>query len=400
MKPLKSRKPTIDVTPHERRLTREELERVRSIDTPGSGVLSVYLDFDPSWMSSLSERRTQADSLLDEAERRYGAQEVGAPHAERMALRANIRAVRALLEDEEVLAPQSARGLAIFCSAPAGVCEALPLPEPADPLVILADRPFIEPLLELASFERWCALLISARASRIFTGTREQLSEVADVMGYAHRRHAQGGWAQANYQRSIDMDVKEHVRGTCTVLSERFKWRPFHGLVVGGHSELHSEVEYELERRSELRGLLAGCFAIDVERATPAEVHDRALPLIETAERSREQEALRRLEEGLAPNGHGAAGLDEVLELLNESRVQLLLVAHGFTAAGFACTKCGWLSASAAPCPVDASTPERRDDIVESAVELALERSGEVMVLRHQLEELATRGSIAALLRY
>jgi peptide subunit release factor 1 (eRF1) len=122
--------------------------------------------------------------------------------------------------------------------------------------------------------------------------------------------------------------------------------------------------------------------------------------LIETEERDREQEALRRLHEGFAPSGHAATGLGDVLELLNEGRVQTLIVAHGFAAQGFVCPRCGGLGAVKASCPLDGESVEPQENVVGSAIELALAGSADVLLVRHEREQLAARGSIAALVRY
>jgi peptide chain release factor subunit 1 len=382
---------------HEAALTGEEIARLRAMDTCGDRVLSVYLGFDPSQMPNLRERHIEADSLLAQAERRY-ADDAATSHASRMALREDIQSVRDLIADDRELAPEAAHGLAIFCSAPAGICEIVRLAGPVEPLVAFERGPFLEPLVELLASERWCVLLISARASRVFTGTRERLADVADTIEDVHRHHAQGGWSQARYQRGVEHEIDEHIRNTCAGLFERRQRRPFEHLLVAGPAELHPRVERELH--PELRARLAGYFEIDVERSSPDEVHRRAMPLVEAEERGREQEALRRLNEGLAPSGHGAAGLDEVLELLNDGRVQRLLLVHGLTAQGFACPSCGRLSSLAAPCRVDGASTELREDIVASAIELAIASSAEVLMVRHEREQLAAHGSIAALLRY
>lgn len=388
-----------DKLPHARRseLTRAVIDRLAAIDTHGSRVLSVYLGFDPSQMPNLRERRMEVDALIAEAERRWDGQGQTS-HADRMALRESIETVRRLFADERELAPESARGLAVFCAAPAGLCEVVSLPEPVDPMVALEERPFIEPLLELASPERWCVLLVSHRSGRIFTGTRARLIEVAQVRDEVHRHHEQGGWSQARYQRGVETETDWHIHGTCDRLLERFKRRPFDRLLLGGPEELHHRVEAALHR--DLRERLAGCFEIDVERSAATEVQQHALPLIEDGERRREDEALRHVEEGLSPSGHSAVGLDEVLEALNERRVGTLIVAHAYAAPGFQCPSCDRLATSSNPCPLDGAAPEHREDIVESSLEAALQAGSDVMIVRHLGERLASHGSIAALLRF
>jgi peptide chain release factor subunit 1 len=255
-------------------------------------------------------------------------------------------------------------------------------------------------LAELLPAQRWCVVLVSRRSSRIFRGTRKRLVEVSDVLDDVHRRIAKGGWSQDRYQRGIEHEVEEHIRGTDRLLFEHWRRRPFDQLLIGGPHELHDRVEHDLQ--AELRRRLSGTFEIDVERSSADEVHARALPEIEGFEDRREDWALERVRDGLAPGGHASVGLDDTLALLNEGRVRTVMLVRGFTASGLRCPQCGWLalSADAAGCPIDGAALEPVDDIVEYAVEAALAQDAEVLVFRHRQEELAGYGSIAVLLRY
>jgi peptide chain release factor subunit 1 len=246
--------------------------------------------------------------------------------------------------------------------------------------------------------EQWCVLLTSSRASRIFRGDRERLVEVGDIHDDVHRRHHQGGWSQARFQRGVEKEIDDHIRRTCELLFTRFRHEPFDDLILGGPSELSHRVEDDLH--ADLRRRLAGQVDIDVERASAEEVHRRALPVIEAREHEREQAALRRLREGMAPGGHAASGLDEVLELLSEQRVETLLVVRGFAAGGSSCRRCGRLAASGASCPMDAGELQAHENIIDEAIKRALSQSIEVLICRDQASELERHGSIAALLRY
>jgi peptide subunit release factor 1 (eRF1) len=387
--------------PHIRRtsLTHETLVRLAGLSTDGHPVLSVYLDLDPSRFTHLRDRYAELDSVLEEAEHR--SMENGErSSADRKALRTDLDEVRALLANKEELAPPAARGLAVFWSGAAGIFEVVRLPRPVEPMSTVAPAPLIEPLAELAAPERWCALLVSRRSSRIFFGTREKLTEVEAVLDDVHGQHAQGGWSQARYQRGIEREADDHIRATAEQLFRRFQRRPFDRLLLGGPTELHGRVEKTL--RTDLRRRLAGHFEIDVERASAEEVHQRALPLIEIAEQRRESEALAQLREGVAPGGHAAVGPTEVLEALSERRVQTLLVAEGFTTHGFACPACGLLvsDSEVGACPADGSTLERREDVIESAIAAALAQDAEVLVVHHEPDRLVELGSLAAVLRY
>jgi peptide subunit release factor 1 (eRF1) len=102
----------------------------------------------------------------------------------------------------------------------------------------------------------------------------------------------------------------------------------------------------------------------------------------------------------VSTGGRGAAGLDETLGALNERRVETLLIDEGFSAPGSVCASCGYVGArEGGACPVDGGELERRDDIVETAIELAIAQSAEVLVVRHN-DDLAAHGSIGAVLRF
>jgi peptide subunit release factor 1 (eRF1) len=384
---------------HRTSLGRETLSRLAGMRTDGHNVLSLYLDLDPSRFPHLRDRHAELDSLLEEAGRRAlnGAEHA---HADRKALRDDLERVRELLANGDELAPASARGLAIFCSGAAGIFELVRLPRVVEPAAVIAPQPLIEPLAELAAPERWCVLLVSRRASRIFSGTREKLTEVQDLHDDVHGQHSQGGWSQARYQRGIERETDDHIRATRDELFRRYQRRPFDRLLVGGPAELHTRLEGAL--RTDLRKRLAGAFEVDVERASADEVHRRALPLIEATERERERHTLEKLREGAAPGGHAAAGVDAVLELLSQRRVQTLLVTEGYTIEGFACPQCGLLvkASDTGVCAADGAKLERREDVIESAIASALEQDADVLVVHHDRDKLAQLGSIAALLRY
>jgi peptide subunit release factor 1 (eRF1) len=379
---------------HRTRLTSESLRRLLDIDTGGHHALSMYLNFDPSQEPNIRERRMQASSLLDEAEQH--SDDASDAHDERMALREDFELVRQLVADDQELSPESAHGLAIFCSTAAGLFEVVDLARPVDPQIAVDVRLLVEPLVEQLPGARWCVLLISHRASRVFVGDGDALAEVADVLDDVHGRHSKGGWSQDRYQRGIEKETDDHIRDTSAMLFERLKRRPFERLLIGGPAELHQRVEQALH--ADVHQRLAGTFEIDVERARIAEVRERVAPLIDADEQAREQRALQRLRDALGSSGHAAVGLDDVLELLNDRRVEMLLLAHGYTAAGFACPSCGRLSTVDAPCPLDGAQPQAREDVVEDAIASAFKQDAEVLVARRLGDEFAER--VGALGRY
>ena len=358
------------------------LRELSSMPTAGHPVLSLYLDLDASRFPSPAARDAELSTLLARA---------GAPSAD-------ADQVRGLLHAQPELA-HGARALAIFSSAEAGALRAVSLPEHVDPMAIIDSVPWLEPLAAMVTSENWGVMVVSRRAARLFRGGPTSLVEFASVDDDLHKRHAQGGWSQARFERGIEQQVAEHVQHTAEWMLRAHVRQPFEHVVVIAADELWPEVEASLDPA--LRERLAGHVALDLEHA-PAEQIVRALaPVAEKVERDRERALIARLEDALGTGGPAAAGLDEVLATLEQERIEILLVSDGAQLTAGLCPRCGRLSAASEQerCPLDGA-PLTSVDAIEHAVELAARQGIEVIVVRHEPAALSRHDSIAALLRW
>ena len=376
-------------------LDRSKLRELADVRPDGAKVLSLYLNLDPTEFASAQARTTEMSSLLDEADRRLRNGD-GFSHDEKAALREDVEHVRQYFNSPDFSA-KGAHGLAIFCSGPADVFEVIKLPRPVDTGVAINDCPFLEPIADLAFTGSWGVFLVSRKMARILRGSRDGLEEIARISDDVHGWHNQGGWSQARYQRGIQKEADDHVKHAADVLFRRFRRSPFDKLLIGCPEEQCGEVEKRLHPYLQER--IVGRIEVDVENTSPDQVLDAAATAMETEDTRRERDALDRLEEGLGTGGRAAAGLDDVLVALNERRVEILMFEQGLNAPGVVCPSCGWVGADGSSCPVDGTTLEQRDDIIETAVQLAITQSAEVIPIRHH-NDLDGRGSIAALLRF
>jgi peptide chain release factor subunit 1 len=374
---------------------REGIRRLADIRLDRPVVLSLYVDLDPSEFATPRARATVVRSLLDEAERRIRALD-RVSHQDRVDLQRSHERVDLELQDTNL---DGTHGLAVFACDPAELLEVVRLPRSVPRRVAIDRSPVISPLVGLERRERWCVALVNRRDARVFRGSPEGLREVGSVHDDVHGQHDQGGWSQARYQRSVEKEKADHLKHAAEVLFEYFKRRPFERLVVGGPHEVR--VDFEGRLHPYLRERVGGRIDVDVETARPDDVLAAAGPLLEELEDGREREALDRLGDGSGPPARAATGLDDVLGALNERRVETLLLADGFSAPGTACSTCDWLGPEGLErCPIDDTPLERREDVVEPAVELAVRQSAEVLPLRRHDRELRDRGAVAAVLRF
>jgi peptide subunit release factor 1 (eRF1) len=365
---------------------------------PADGrVLSLFLNLDPSEFATPPARATEARSLIDQAERQLRDAGESLSHDQQKALKQDIERAQELLRNPPA---DGAHGLAIFACGPADLFEAIKLPRPVETRAVIDDSPFVEPLAELGMRGSWCVLLVNRKTARMLRGSPEQLVELPPVEDDVPGQHDQGGWSQARYQRSVDEDVRDHLKHAAEVAFRRFKRAPFDRILIGGPEETIGDFEQKLHPY--LRERIAGRVKVDVENTTPDQIRDAAAPVIEQLDEQAEREALDRLKDGANRSGRGTIGLQATIDALNERRVETLLLIDGFEAAGVYCPQCGWVGVddSLTECPADGGPLERRDDIAESAVELAIMQSAQVMRVRHHGGALEDLGAIAAVLRF
>ena len=214
-------------------LTPDRLRHLAEVRPPHGRVLSLYVDLDPSRFATAEARATEINSLLDQADRWTRAEGGELPHDDRVALRNDVRRAREFLEGD--LDAAGAHGLALFCSSPADLFEALRLPRAVAHRFVIADAPSLEPLTELDTrAARWAVLLVDRRHARILRGTAEALEEVERVRDNVPGRHDQGGLSQPRYQRHIDEQAARHVRHAAEELRRELPREPFDRLGEAG----------------------------------------------------------------------------------------------------------------------------------------------------------------------
>jgi peptide chain release factor subunit 1 len=379
-------------------LTSERLRRLADLRPDGACVLSLFLNLDPSVFATPPARATEVGSLIDEAERRLREANDGLSHDQKKALRRDIGIARDYFKSSAFSA-EGAHGLAVFACSPIELFETIKLPRPIATRAVIDDSPLVEPLAELGMRGSWALLLVNRQTARMLRGSPDRLVELPPVEDDVHGQHDQGGWSQARYQRSVEKEVHDHLKRTAAVAFRRFRRSPFDRLLLGGPEELLPAMEERLHPY--LRERIVGRIKVDVETSTVEEISRAALPVIEEIERGHERDAFDRLIEGASSGGHGTLGLDDTLAALNERRVGTLLIADDFTASGVVCRQCGWAgTGDVSRCPVDGGELERREDVIERAIELAIGQSAEVLVSRHYGEELDRHGGIGAVLRF
>ena len=374
-------------------ITRDLLRRLADVHPDRGRVLSVFLNLDPAQFATPAARSTAITSVLTEAAHRVEEAE-GLDHDEREALKSDVERVREALQAGDI-AQNGIRAVAVYACSPADLLEVVRLRRPVDSAVMLDRTAHVEPLVADATAERWCVVLANRRNARIFIGDGGGLEETDRVQDDVHSQHDQGGWSQARYQRGVEKEKDDHLVHVADVAFDLYKRRGFDRLLIGAPDELVNELKAKLHPY--LRERIVGRLHLDVENTSLDDVKSAAGRATEDWARRCEREALDRLTEGVGRGERGAAGLAGVLQTLNEQRVEILLVAEGFRSAGGRDTDTGMLFAG--DHGPDGQELERCENIVEPAIEKAIEQSAKVIKVRYH-DDLGPLGGIGAVLRY
>jgi peptide chain release factor subunit 1 len=374
-------------------ITRNRLRRLADVKPERGRVLSVFLNLDPTEFATPAARSTAVTSVLTQAAHRV-EQADGLDHDERGALKRDVERVREALMASDI-AQNGTRAVAVYACTPADLLEVVRINRPVESAVVLDRTPYLEPLVAEAHDERWCVLLVNRRNARFFVGGDGGLDETDRVEDDVHSQHDQGGWSQARYQRGVEKEKDDHLVHVAEVAFGAYKQRGFDRLLVGAPEELVLQLEQKLHPY--LRERIVGRLHLDVENSSIEDVRSAAGAAIEDWRRRCEREALDRLVEGVGRGGRGAAGLASVLQALNEQRVDTLLVGESFRSAGGRDPETGMLHAG--DHGPDGRELERRENIVEPAIEKAIEQSARVIKVRYH-DDLGPLGGIGAVLRY
>jgi peptide subunit release factor 1 (eRF1) len=374
-------------------VTEAEIKALAAFHNDIYPVVSLYLDVRPEERQR-DKMRAKLKHLFDEA------RHLPATTSTKERRRAFQQEAERLMAWFETEYDDTGRGLAIFTAQEHGLWRSFRLPVPTRDRLMIADRPYLRPLLTLIDeFERYMILLVDKQTARLFVVYLGEIEEYTELMDELVPHSRAGGLSAEKNQRHHEMHVLWHVKHAVEAteqlwMRERCQW-----LLVGGTEEPLAELRRHLPKA--LHERLAGEIAVSLKDNYDA-ILARALEVAQAIERRVEAERVTALFDAALGHGPGVLGLDDTLEAIVERRVRILVMEEDFRQLGFECPNCQFLVANATlHCPLCDTRLDPQLDIVERAVERAIDQKATIEVLRGETRHaLATHGHIGALLRY
>jgi peptide chain release factor subunit 1 len=354
--------------------------------------VSFYLDLEPSITPTASDVATRVNSLLGEAGRHLDRGDLN--HDQRKSLKADIERIRRYVDQE--LVRDGAHGLAVFADDCDNFWRPLTLTESVADTVKVNAELFLTPLVPLVGRGEGALVVVVGRErGELFRLRGGRLEPLAELTEEQPRRHDQGGWSQANYQRHIDQLAQEHLHRVAAELERRVRGRS-ERVVVVTTEEARSAFADLLPKG--LQRAIVGWTTAEAH-AGPAELLAAAAPVLEASRAREEEQALARWREEAGRNGRAASGWETTLEAASDGRVDLLLYRNGIRHVAFRCPSCGRLAVEDGTCPLDGTRLEETDEGLDLAVHQTLSNGGTVWAVT-QRGDLDPVEGIGALLRY
>lgn len=380
------------------------VEWLTRMGTTDEWVVSCYLKLEPrdrsrgKYLIKLKNRIRREMSTL---------QASGMSRDELDGVAGDLKRVREYLEDPGNL--PVGRGIAIFASSGLDLFEAIPLPRVLRSRVAVDRSPLIRELAALDDEFGYVVCAVYDRTSaRFFQLTAFGIDEVEGMAagGVTRAGRFHGGrsqWASAgtaaafgehNYHQRIREEKQRHYAAVAERLFEFTRGSPLRGIVLAGTGSEAGAVEPHLHPY--LKEKLLGVAKLNPKTVTPAEVVDAALELRHRAEREREVEQAKALQDG-AGTGWAVNGVEPSLIALARGQVRTLLVDPAAELEGFRCISTMRLTTKRETCGGEAAVAV--PDVVDEAIEDTLRQGGYVNVVEHPKVRAAVDG-LAALLRF
>lgn len=205
----------------------------------------------------------------------------------------------------------------------------------------------LAPLLQaLEVCAPWCVVMIERGKARGFVVHGREIQEISGPFK-AENVGLHGDDSRVGWSHHIEDDLQEHAKAYLKRLALQI--RPFveqnkcSALVIGCREDLWSELEPQLSESE--KAALMGRFLPANFDISATDVLWEAKPVFEDSLRKRYQDLLHKICEDSA---HSVIGLDQVLESLEQGRVQKLLLGKHSGEMIAECRQCGHLYAGIA----------------------------------------------------
>ena len=265
----------------------------------------------------------------------------------------------------------------------------------------VAPRPFVRPLtLLLEEYLRFLVILVErskARLFEVYAGEIREYEDVLDDVPGKVKMGGFGGYEERRIERHIEDHVRRHFKRVAEVAFDLFKRHSHDALILLGSEQNTNEFHHYLHNTLHDR---IACTEVEEFNVNPRDVLERVMRMERDIKSQEDRKILQRLFNQVHSGGLGIVGLDSTIRALQQGQVNFLVVQEGYEKDGYRCNECNGLSIRNGSCDYCGGTTRSVDDIVEEAVQEAMQQGCQVKFITLAQSELTGAGQIGAMLRF
>jgi peptide chain release factor subunit 1 len=361
-------------------ISEKELQELTSLKSTGAPVLSLYMNTDLSQQSK-EKCKLVLRELLEKVRGAAAADDV-----------AKIEKFFDLEYDWQ------GKGVAIFSASGSGFWRVYPLTVPIESEAHSGEGAYLKPLTQvLSEFARYGVVLVDREGGRFFLVQLGQIEEKGGWTGEELKRHKQGGFAAARFQRRVDKQAQQNLKRVAEATVRFCADNLCNRLILGGSDDTLPLFRGMLPKA--LQKQIVGTLTLDAT-APASEVMARSKEIVETEERQREAKLVDDLITAAAKGRGAVTGVADTFYEAHQGRVHTLVLERGFETNGYLCDGCGYVSAEPiTKCPFCGGKPHAIEGAVNRIVEKVIAAGGHVETVAVN-EALTKAGHVGAILRY
>ncbi len=257
----------------------------------------------------------------------------------------------------------------------------------------------LEPLLAMLLENKNIGVMIvnseEARFFSIFLGHLEAHRHIEDRI---IRKHNNGGWSQARFERKIEGEIKEHLKNCVNFLVKMDKIYDFNGIFLRHEPQLENQLKSLMPKN--IQAKILGDISVDFE--VPA---DKVVALVDKLTREEvvkiENQDINEIESifnSPFKNSKLSIGLIPTARALYDNKLQKIIVNENFIESGFHCHFCGYITISEEYCPYDLTPNNRVKNLVSALLGEAIKKHIKVEVFKNN-PTLSKMDNVVGLMR-
>ncbi len=231
--------------------------------------------------------------------------------------------------------PDDVQSIIIVACDAKNVFEVIPLGLNLPTTIAVGPTPV---LLELArameDYPTYAVLLADQREATLAFISQRRERRSLEVRGTDFpARQKQGGWSQRRYQDRADERIEHFLAEVAGHVRDELQRRHVSMLILAADDPTTTVLRGELHQSIQDR--IVGTVALDI-RANEQDIVEATWPIVEQAEREREQQAVQAARDNAASGGAGVVGAEDVLTALQSGQVMTLVMNDDFHGDGWA----------------------------------------------------------------